>query len=758
MFSALLRIMKAKKLLPRISDTERQALEAGSVWIDGEFFGGKPDFKHMMAQPYNRLSPQEQAFIDGPAEQLCHLFDPYEVERTRQIPEDVIRFIKEKGFMGLLVPKAYGGLEFSTLGVSTVLHKLSPYSSIVATLVTIANSLSAAELLKHYGTPAQKEHYLPRLASGDYMPCFALTEPTAGSDAASLRAEGTVFKDEDGGTKIRLNFRKRYITLAPIATLISLACRLRDPDNLLGKGEDVGITVVMIHKGTPGLISGDHHRPIGEPFYNGPIEGKNVVVPVDDIIGGPERAGQGWRMLMEQLAGGRAVSLPAGAVGGIKTVAAVTGAYSMVRRQFGIPVGLMEGVEDKVGKIAALAYLTDAARIYACSAIDGGEQPPVISAVLKAYTTELARELINDGMDVFSGAGVMQGPNNILGMAYASAPVGITVEGANIMTRTLIIFGQGATRCHPYALAVVEAAENDDVPTFRASLLAWCGHFLANVGRSAARYLTRGRSAGSPVAGPTATYYRRLSWVAARFAVLTDLALFFMGGKLKARGRLSGRYADVLAWQILATAALRRWEAEGRKTQDLALVRYACEHALAQIQRAFEDMYQNFDAPVLGGYLRTVGSWLLRLNPLGHTPADRLSHDAARAIQQRGEQYQRLTADLVTPSEDAPGAGRLLRAWRLIGEAEPAMRKIAAAQKAKSLPRGAADALADEALQAGIVDEAEAKALRQAMQARLEVIEVDQFTPEAFFGVTGLTGAPGFGPTTTERGATSATG
>jgi len=734
LFRTLMKAMKAQKMLPRISDTERQALKAGTVWIDGEFFGGNPDFARMMGHAYNRLPAEEQAFIDGPVEELCHLFDAYEVARTRRIPDSVMRFIKEQGFMGLLIPKAYGGLEFSTLGISTVLQKLSPYSSIVATVVTIANSLGAAELLKHYGTREQKDYYLPRLARGDEIPCFALTEPEAGSDAAAIQGRGTVFKGDDANLQIRLSFRKRYITLAPIATLISLACRLHDPDNLLGRGEDAGITVVMIRKDAPGLVIGDHHQPIGEPFYNGPIEGRDVVVPADNIIGGRDCAGQGWRMLMEQLAGGRAVSLPAGAVGGIKTVAAVTGAYSMVRRQFGIPIGMMEGVEDKVGKIAALTYLADAARIYSCSAIDGGEQPPVISAVLKAYTTELARELIADGMDVFSGAGVMQGPNNILGLAYSSAPVGITVEGANIMTRTLIAFGQGATRCHPYALKVVEAAEAGDVKAFRGNLLAWCGQFFAVGARSLARYLTRGRSAGSPVSGPTATYYRRLAWSASRFAMLTNLALLFMGGKLKARGRLSGRYADVLAWQVLATSALRRWEAEGRNEQDLALVSYACEHALAEIQSAFEGIYRNFDAPLVGAYLHTVGSSLLRLNPVGRGPRDRLSHQAARAIQQRGDPYRRLTADLVTPHEQAPGAGRLLRAWRLIEESAPAADKIKAAQKAGRLPRAPADTLAEPALQADIIDGAEAQCLRQALRARLEAIEVDQFTPEQFFG------------------------
>ncbi|HSE00553.1 MAG TPA: acyl-CoA dehydrogenase, partial [Burkholderiales bacterium] len=616
MFAALMNFVKTRKLLPRISDTERQALEAGQVWIDGEIFGGNPDFQKMLAENYNKLAVEEQAFLDGPTEEVCRMIDRYEITRTRRAPEPVLAYLKKQGFFGLLIPKEYGGKGFSTLLRSCVMAKLSPVSTIINTYVLIPNSLGAAELILHYGTDAQKQHYLPRLASGEFIPCFGLTEPTAGSDAASIKAEGHVFKGVDGRSQIKLNFRKRFITLAPVSNLISIACQLHDPANLLGKGVHPGITVVLVHKGTPGLQIGDHHEPIGDPFPNGPIIGRDVVVPVDSIVGGPAYAGQGWRMLMEQLAGGRAISLPAGAIGEMKRVMAVTGAYSMVRQQFGIPIGRMEGVEDKVGKIAALTYAFEGARVFSCSAIDSGQQPPVVSAVLKAYSTEVARELVRDGMDIFAGSGVMQGPNNIMGTGYASSPVGITVEGANIMTRTLIIFGQGATRCHPYALNLVKAIEKDDAIAFRDNLLGWFGHFFASIGRSLVRTLTRGFTFRSPVSGETATFYRRLGWASARFAMLTDLALFFIGGKLKSRGKLAGRYADALAWQFVAFSSLRRFEAEGRIAEDLPLVRYACEYALRRIQEAFEGIYANFDAPLVGWWMRTVGSWILRVNPL----------------------------------------------------------------------------------------------------------------------------------------------
>jgi acyl-CoA dehydrogenase len=733
-FAALMNLMKARKMLPQISDTERQALEAGTVWVDGEYFGGNPDFAKMLAEPYNTLSAEEQAFLDGPTEELCKMIDRYTVSRTRKVPEHVLDYMKKQGFFGLLIAKEYGGKGYSVLLRSSVMAKLSPVSTVVGTYVVIPNSLGAAELISHYGTAEQKKHYLPRLASGEYLPCFGLTEPTAGSDAASIKAEGVVFKDAEGKPKIKLNFRKRYITLAPVANLISIAFQLKDPQNLLGKGTEPGITVALVHKGTTGLTLGDHHEPIGDPFPNGPILGKDVVIGAEQIVGGPAYAGQGWRMLMEQLAGGRAISLPAGAVGGAKSLLAVTGAYSMVRQQFGIPIGRMEGVEDKVGKIAGLTYALEASRVYACSAIDGGQQPPVISAILKAYTTETARELGREAMDVFAGAGVMQGPNNIIGKGYAGAPVAITVEGANIMTRTLIIFGQGATRCHPYALKVVKAIEAGDAGAFRNNLLGWFGQFFMTIGRTFVRTLTRGWTAGSPVSGPTATYYRRLGWAASRYAMLTNLAMFFIGGKLKARGKLTGRYADALAWQFLALSALRRYEAEGRKAEDLPMVRYACDHALREIQLAFEGIYANFHAPLVGPWMRTVGSWLLRLNPLAGPLTDQVSHEAALCIDHFDEQYRRLVDGVFHAPETYPGVGRLMKAFRLVTEAHPAAERIILAQRKKQLTRGLLPAeVADEALAKGIVSAAEVRLLKDALAARLEAIEVDVFTPEQFY-------------------------
>ncbi len=736
-FRTILRLMKKAKVLPQVSLTESQALEAGDVWktMDGAVFSGNPDFKGLLAEPYGPISEEEQAFINGPLQELCGMFDAYEVSSTHRIPEHVEAFIKSKGFMGLLIPKEYGGLGFSRLAISTILHTLSAHSFTVTVLVMIPNSLGAAELLIHYGTEEQKRFYLPKLASGEYVPCFGLTESTAGSDAASIKSEGVLFRDGDGSIKIRLNFKKRYITLAPIANLCTIACQLSDPDNLLGKGKDLGITCVLIHKGTPGFSNGQHHKPIGESFDNGTLVGDNVVVGIDNIIGGAEYAGLGWKMLMEQLAGGRSVSLPAGAVGNMKKAMASSAAYSMVRQQFNRQIGQMEGVEEKIAYIAAMTYMCEAARIFVCSAIDRGIQPPVTSAVLKAYTTEIARKAGVDAMDVFAGAGVMQGPRNILGKAYTSSPVGITVEGANILTRTLMIFGQGATRCHPYALNVVHAVDDDDVPAFRWNLLGWLFHFGWGLVRTTVRSLTRGFTVSIPSVAPgTRTYYRRLGWAAAHFGSLTDLAMFTMGGKLKARGKLTGRYADAVAWMLLGFSALRRYEAEGRRKEDKPLLDYSLEYALARVQEAFEGIYENFDAPVLGFVMRTLGGLCLRLNPLAHEPSDRLSHKAAKTVQSFGEQFERLSDGVYVGSEDAPGIGQVIGAFRLISEAQPVIDKIIAAQKARQLPRGISAAeIAPEAVRQGLIDAGEAAQLAAAHAARMRAIEVDVFEKDQYY-------------------------
>jgi len=732
MFSTLLTRINDAKLLPKISDTERHALEAGSVWVDGQFFSGNPDFAAMMAESYPQLSADEQAFLDGPVEELLHRVDKWELGQTRRIPEDIWQFLRDEGFFGLIIPKEYGGSGFSVLGRSAVMMKTSGLGPI-GTLVVIPNTLGAAELLIAYGTDAQKDKYLPGLAKGELVPCFGLTEPTAGSDAASIKAEGVVFAGDDGTPQIRMNFSKRYITLAPVANLVSLACSIQDPDNLLGKGEHPGISVVMLEKGMAGLTLGEHHLPISA-FDNGTIIGQDVIVPAENIVGGAEGAGQGWRMLMEQLGGGRAVSLPAGGVALTKISAAAVGPYSMVREQFGIPVGLMEGVESKIARISAMAYTMESARIYVCAGVDNGNHPPVISAILKQQTTEIGQQMVIDGMDVMAGAGVMQGPNNILGAGYISAPVGVTVEGANILTRTLMIFGQGAVRCHPYALPTLNAIQQENVPAFRKAILGWLGHSAVNFLRGMVRGITRGATVKSPVQGETAQYFKKLGWASSRFAFMTDLAMFLIGGKLKQRGKLSGRFADALSWMLFGLTTLKRFEAEGRREEDLPVVHWALRYSLLQVQQAFEGIYANFDVPVLGWVLRYPGRFWLRINPLSTGPTDAMDRAAAAAIQAPGEQYERIAlGGLGTPRDDEPGMGRLLHAWRLVSAAQAPTFKVKKAMHKKQIKAATILEALEPAVETGVITADEAAQIRAAEAARMDAIQVDTFGKDEYY-------------------------
>lgn len=698
--SLLLRLARSKNLLPRISATEREALEAGTVWVDGELFSGRPDFRRILSEPYPELTARERAFLAGPVEEVCRMVDPWELSRRRELPPEVWSFLKREGFFGLAIPKEFGGYAFSALACSSIFGKLASRSLALSAVVLIPNSVGPAELLLAYGTEEQRRHYLPRLARGEEIPCFALTEPEAGSDAASLTSEGIVFRARDGRLALRLNWRKRYITLAPVATLLGLAVRLRDPENLLGKGEDVGITCVLVPASAPGVEIGRRHDPLGIPFPNGPTEGRDVVVPLDAIIGGAAGAGKGWRMLMEALSAGRSISLPAQSAGGAKMVARVVGAYAAVRKQFGSPLGRFEGVQEPLSRIAGLTYLMEAARIFTCGAVDSGHKPAVVSAIVKLQETELLRRLVLDGMDVLAGAGLCRGPRNVLADAYTAAAIGITVEGANILTRTLILFGQGAIRCHPYAQKEIRAFQDEDAKALRKALFGHARFLLGNLLRSALLGITRGRLARSPVSGPTARYYRRLAWASARFAALADLAMLSLGGKLKFREKLSGRFADVLSWMYLAISTLRRFEAEGRREEDLPLVRWALDWSLARIQEAFAGLYRNFEGP-LAFWMRGPGAFWARLNPLGAEPSDREGSRVAAILQASGEQRDRLTAGLHLPADPKEVVGRLERAFLLVSRSrtEPAL-------------------------------------AREAEKARREALEVDSFTLEEYLGLT----------------------
>uniref|UniRef100_A0A7V2B140 Acyl-coenzyme A dehydrogenase n=1 Tax=Rhodothermus marinus TaxID=29549 RepID=A0A7V2B140_RHOMR len=729
----LMNLLRASGFLPKISDTERTAIEAGTVWVEGELFAGKPNFHRLLRETsYPSLSEEERAFLEGPVEELCRMVNDWDVWRRRDLPPEVWQFIREHKFFGIIIPKAYGGLGFSALANSAVVQKLASRCGPLATTVMVPNSLGPAELLIHYGTPAQRDYYLPRLARGEEIPAFALTEPGAGSDAGAIQATGIVFRGEDGQLYLRLNWQKRYITLAAISTVLGLAFKLRDPQNLLGQGEDVGITCALIPTSTPGVKLGMRHDPLGVPFYNSPVEGHDVVVPIDAIIGGPQWAGKGWRMLMESLAAGRGISLPASSAGGVKLVYRVASAHAKVRRQFGLPIGMFEGIEEPLARIGGFNYLIEAARVYTCGGLDRGAKPAVVSAIMKYNTTELGRQVINDGMDILAGNGISRGPRNLLAHGYIATPIGITVEGANILTRTLMIFGQGAIRCHPYAYKEINALAQGDVQAFDEAFWGHVGLVVRNSARALLLSLTRGRLARTGVSGPAARYAQKLAWASASFAFLADLAMAVLGGNLKRKEKLTGRFADIFSWMYLATATLRRFEAEGRLEEDRPFFDWAMQYAFFRMQQAFEGLLDNLRIPGLTWFLRGPAAWWSRLNPLGRMPSDSLGHRVAQCMQLPGAQRERMTAGMYLPSDPNDALARLERAFQLAYEEDELLKKVHAAVKQGVLQKDRPDRLVHQAVEKGILTAQEAQRIQEAEAARWDAIQVDAFTLEEY--------------------------
>lgn len=729
----ILRLLRDGGFLPQISDTERTAIGAGTVWLDGDLFGGKPDLRKLASADYPDLTAEERAFVDGPVAKVCDLTDDWQVWQDRDLPPAVWDYLKRERFFGMVIPKEYGGLGLSASANSAVITRLASRSLPLAITVMVPNSLGPAELLVHYGTEAQRQRWLPPLASGLELPCFALTEPGAGSDAGSIAASGVVFRGDDGRLMLRLQWNKRYITLAAVATVLGLAFQLHDPENLLGKGPFVGITCALIPADTPGVVLGRRHDPMGVPFYNCPTSGKDVVVPLEDaVIGGAAGAGKGWLMLMECLAAGRGISLPATATGGAQLVARAVGAYAAVRQQFGLPIGRFEGIEEPLARIAGFTWLLEAARRFTCGGLDQGQKPAVVTAIAKYNSTELWRQIVNDGMDVLGGAAISRGPRNLLAHAYLGTPICITVEGANILTRTLMIFGQGAIRCHPFAFREIDALTRGDLPAFDRAFFGHLGHVLRNGVRAALLGLSRGWLTWTPQRGPTAPYWRRLNWAAADFALWADVAMGTLGGDLKRKEKITGRFADWFSWLYLGTAALRRFEAEGRQRDDVPLLRWTMEHALQRMQQAREGLFANLDVPVLGVLLRGPVRWLSRLLPFGSGPSDRLGQQAARTLLQPGSQRDRLTAGIHVPLDPTSALGRLERALLLCTDVEPVMKKLRAAVKAGQLPKARPEQLLDQASEAGIITDSERRLVRDAEAARLEAITVDSFTLDEY--------------------------
>ncbi len=725
------------RLLPRMGETERIALEAGTVWWDGDLFSGDPDWRKLMAFEIRGLSEAERAFLDGPVEELCAMVNEWEVVQRGDLPPEVWDFIKRRGFFGMIIPEEYGGLGFSAAAHTAVVTKLASRSVTAAVTVMVPNSLGPAELVHRYGTEEQKRRYLPRLAIGEEVPCFALTGPEAGSDAAATQSVGTVCRGSYRGEEVlgmRLNWRKRYITLGPVATVIGLAFRLRDPDGLLGQEEGLGITCALIPADAPGIEIGARHDPMGIPFHNGPNLGRDVFVPLDFIIGGREMAGEGWRMLMESLASGRSISLPSLAGASAQLATRVVGAYATVREQFDTPIGRFEGIEEPLARIGGLTYTMNAARTMTAGAVDAGEQPAVASAIVKAYLTEGMRRVVNDAMDIRAGAAICRGPRNILANAYQAIPIGITVEGANILTRSMIIYGQGAIRCHPYAQEEMRAVADGDVRRFDRAFFGHVGFVVVNAVRSVLLGVTNGRLLRPPVSGKATRYFGQLTRMSAAFAVVSDAAMGTLGGKLKRREKITGRLADALAWMYLASAALKRFNDEGQRDCDVPFVEWSCQHALYEIQTALVGILRNLpNRPAAWALWPVVFPLGARLSP----PSDGLGGAVARALLDDREACHMLTRDIYIPPADEPGLGRLDAA---LDHAVPALaveRKIRDAVRAGLLDKAPGDALLDRAVQAGIITTEERQDVLSADEIRDEVIQVDSFSPEAFLSLRG---------------------
>ncbi|MDH5176551.1 MAG: acyl-CoA dehydrogenase, partial [Gammaproteobacteria bacterium] len=671
-----------RRLLPSMSDTEREALEAGTVWWDGELFTGRPHWPKLLGAKAPQLTAEEQAFIDGPCEELCRMIDDWDITHRRaDLPPEVWDFLKKKGFFAMIIPKRYGGLEFSAYAHSCVLVKLASRSATVSSTVAVPNSLGPAELLLHYGTEEQKNHYLPRLARGEDVPCFALTAPRAGSDAASIPDTGVVCRGMYDGKEVlglRLNFSKRYITLAPVATVVGLAFKLYDPDRLLG-GEktEYGITCALIPRDTPGLAIGRRHFPLNIPFQNGPLSGKDVFVPVDFIIGGPKMAGQGWRMLVEQLSVGRCISLPSNATGGAKAGIFASAAYARIRKQFNQPVGKFEGVEAALTRMAGAAYIVDAARSVTTGAIDGGEKPSVPAAMLKYHCTELARQVANDAMDVHGGKGICLGPNNYLGRGYQVVPVAITVEGANILTRSLMILGQGAIRCHPYVLREMNAAKLKDkrrsLHEFDSALFGHVGYTLSNAARSFVMSLTLARFSAAPGDAQTRRYFQHINKFSAQFAFATDMAMLTLGGYLKQKEHLSARLGDVLSSLYMASMVLKHFENQGRPAADLPLVEWSCRTLLYQAQEQLHGFLRNFPNRWVAAAMRVV------IFPRGRTysaASDRLGRAIVQPLMMPSATRDRLASGIYRTVEPGNPLGLLQEALELSVRAEPLEKRI----------------------------------------------------------------------------------
>lgn len=724
-----------KKVLPPISDTEQEALDAGTVWWDGELFSGRPDWDRLHSFPKPTLTEEEKAFMDGPVEELCRMTDEWQLTTELQdLSEQSWNFIRNNGFFGLIIPKEYGGKGFSAYAHSQIAMKLASRSGDLGTTVMVPNSLGPAELLMHYGTEEQKQHYLPRLSNGTDIPCFALTSPEAGSDAGAMPDTGIVCKGQWQGQEViglRVTWEKRYITLGPVATILGLAFKVFDPDHLLGEEEERGITLALIPTDTQGVEIGRRHFPLNAAFMNGPNSGKDVFIPMDYLIGGQDMIGQGWVMLMNCLSVGRSISLPAGSTGAAKMASMTTGAYARIRKQFNLPIGEFEGVQEALARIGGNTYVMNAARTMTAGAVDLGEKPSVLSGVVKYHLTERMRKCINDAMDVHGGKGICMGPRNYLGRGYQSIPISITVEGANILTRSMMIFGQGAIRCHPYVLQEMQATQDPDqnraLVRFDKLLFEHIGFALSNASGSLLLGLTAGRLAKNPGNADTRAYYGQLSRLAAAFATLTDVTMLMLGGELKRRERISARLGDILSNLYMASATLKHYQDQGCPEEDLPFVQWGVEDLLAQTEQAMHEVLLNFPNRAVGILLRPL------IFPLGRRltpPADIVGAEVARRLMTPGAARDRLLDGCYRSNDPEDVTGLLNSALEKVILADPLELRLSKAIRSGELEHDSEADMLEVAAESGVISPEEAEMIRSARIARSAVIAVDDFSQE----------------------------
>jgi len=716
-----------RSILPTMSNTEREALAAGTIWWDADLMRGNPDFKKLLATPVHKISAEEQEFIDGPTDRLCELADDWKTTFIdKDISPEIWDVVKKEGFLGLIIPKEYGGKGFSSTAISEIVMRIASRGSSAAVTVIVPNSLGPGELLMMYGTQEQKDHYLPRLADGRDIPAFALTSENAGSDATNMTDVGVVCYEQYNGKKtlgMRINWSKRFISLGPVCTVLGLAFMLTDPDGILGDQEDLGITLALIPTDTKGVTIGRRHIPSNQAFPNGPNQGEDVFVPMDWIIGGQDRIGQGWRMLVSALAAGRGIMLPAMSIAGMKVAAYSTGAYARVREQFNLPISRFEGIQEVAANIAGETYKMDAARRLTLQALDMGEKPAVISAIMKYHATERMRKAVNEAMDVHSGKAVIDGPRNYLSSAYRGIPIAITVEGANIMTRSLMIYGQGSIRCHPYLQSEIDIAQSDDhdqaLLDFDNVLFRHAGYFIKNALRATFRSWTFGLVSSAPVNNDTARYYKQVKRLSAALAYVSEISMIYLGGALKRKEMLSARLGDVLSELFLTTASLKRFEDTGCPQEDLPMVHYACQTALHDAETALNDVLRNFPNTIISYALRA------QLQPVGircKKPKDRLTTQVSNLISEPTAARDRVAQGIYV------GEGTSLhnvdKAMRLMVELDPVKQKM----------RKARIRTAQEALEKGIISENEAARMADALEVVQEVVRVDDFSLEEITG------------------------